>query len=142
MLTKTNEATSQISVERLREIIEYNEHTGEFRWKKRPVDHFPDGRPTPETRAKMWNGKYAGKPALTCTDPRGYRKGEIEGVFVWAHRVAWALVAGRWPVLEIDHINRNKSDNRFRNLRQVTHQENSRNRVQGGSRGPRREVVA
>jgi hypothetical protein len=131
----TNRATSEIPVELLREILEFDLHTGEFRWKERPVEHFPNGKPSPEKRCAMWNGKYAGKPALTCVDPRGYKKGEVSGVFVWAHRAAWALVSGRWPTLEIDHINRNKGDNRFRNLRQVTHRDNAKNRAQGGYAG-------
>lgn len=139
-ILKTNTATEKLSVERLREILEYDLHTGEFRWKERPVEHFPDGKPTPQRRAAMWNGKYAGKPALTCTDPRGYKKGEISGVFVWAHRAAWALVAGRWPELEVDHINRRKGDNRFRNLREVTHKRNAQNRDQSLCSGRRGAV--
>nr|WP_175479900.1 HNH endonuclease signature motif containing protein [Paracoccus homiensis] len=44
-----------------------------------------------------------------------------------AHRVAWAVIHGRWPNGEIDHINGDRSDNRLANLREVTKRENHRN---------------
>jgi hypothetical protein len=36
-------------------------------------------------------------------------------------------MTGQWPVGEIDHINGNGSDNRWENLRQVTHKQNGAN---------------
>lgn len=45
----------------------------------------------------------------------------------YAHRVAWMFVHGRWPASDIDHINRDKSDNRIANLREATRSENQRN---------------
>ena len=49
-----------------------------------------------------------------------------------AHRVAWLLVTKKdpWPY-EVDHINHNKSDNAFKNLRKATIQQNSSNRLKG-----------
>lgn len=44
-----------------------------------------------------------------------------------AHRLVWLLMTGTWPKDQIDHINRNKRDNRFVNLRECTAQQNSRN---------------
>jgi hypothetical protein len=37
------------------------------------------------------------------------------------------MKTGKWPDTEIDHINGNRADNRFENLRQVSHQENGKN---------------
>ena len=127
-LLHTNRVASKVSVEHLAAAIQYTPETGEFHWKQRPVEHFRDGGKTASQRCAMWNGKFAGRPALTCKDPRGYRKGMLNQKMVWAHRVALALHLGEWPKGEVDHINRDKTDNRLSNLRVVTHQENAMNR--------------
>lgn len=44
----------------------------------------------------------------------------------YAHRLAWLFVHGYMPH-EIDHINRNRSDNRLENLREVTRSQNNMN---------------
>jgi hypothetical protein len=44
-----------------------------------------------------------------------------------AHRVAWMLVHGRWPIEYIDHINGERTDNRIANLRECTNAENQQN---------------
>jgi len=44
-----------------------------------------------------------------------------------AHTVIWAIVHGRWPEHQIDHINRDPSDNRICNLRDVPGVVNLRN---------------
>ena len=45
-----------------------------------------------------------------------------------AHRVAWFLQTGVWPEQFIDHINRNRADNRWSNLRAATPVLNSHNK--------------
>jgi hypothetical protein len=53
--------------------------------------------------------------------------------FLLAHRVIWALHTGRWPEKVIDHINRQRADNRIENLRDVPVDVNLRNN--GNPRG-------
>lgn len=126
-LKKTNIHAEHLPVDLLKEILELDADTGVLTWRRRPVRHFSEGKPTPKMRAAMWNGKYAGKQAFTSSDPRGYFRGAIGGKFFYAHRVIVALTDGEWPWGEVDHINRDKSDNRRLNLRVVTHAENRRN---------------
>lgn len=55
--------------------------------------------------------------------PQGYLTFCFRGNSIMAHRIAWALTYGYWP-RELDHINRDKGDNRLSNLREVTSQQN------------------
>ncbi len=54
----------------------------------------------------------------------GYVKVKIRNKLYSLHRLAWFYVTGEWPKNIIDHKNRVKYDNRFSNLRDVTHIEN------------------
>ena len=69
------------------------------------------------------NGEVAGSSHI-----RGYITIGIMGRQYLAHRLAWLYVTGEWPKKHIDHINRDRSDNRFLNLREACHIVNSRNR--------------
>lgn len=44
------------------------------------------------------------------------------------HRLAWKMHYGTEPPREIDHINRNRADNRISNLRAATREENTLNK--------------
>lgn len=75
--------------------------------------------------AATWNARYADKEAFTNQTNR-YRRGSIDDVIYGAHRVIWKWMTGEEPE-EIDHINGMPFDNRFTNLRAVTHADNARN---------------
>ena len=94
-------------------------------------------------------------------DHRKRRKGDVAGVLgsdgyvrvfygvkpYAAHRLAWFYVTGKWPKYEIDHKNRNRSDNRWKNLREATRSQNKANSIlsvppQSGYKGVRRENMA
>jgi hypothetical protein len=57
----------------------------------------------------------------------GYLAVKVYGELFLAHRVAWALHYGAWPSSEIDHVDRNKQNNRIENLRVVDSQTQRRN---------------
>ena len=95
---------------RLKEIYEYKPETGDFIQKVRM-----------SMRVKA--GDVAGAKSKA-----GYIYLSIDGRRYLAHRLAWAYVYGEMPNMSIDHINRNKSDNRIENLRIATSIQNSWNR--------------
>ncbi len=63
--------------------------------------------------------------------PKGYLGISIKGKSYLAHRVAWQHCVGLIPKgMVIDHINRDKSDNRIDNLRVCTNSQNASNRAE------------
>ena len=85
----------------------------------------------PDTGKVIWikNGKEAGhlrKPYRRCHV--AYRMINYGGLDYLTHRFVFASVHGRWPKGFIDHIDGNSQNNSPENLREVTMQENSRNR--------------
>jgi hypothetical protein len=101
---------NNLTKERLREVLEYNQETGEFRWKARNSN-----------RIKI--GAVAGAPFGN----RGYRKIGVDGVTYYAHRLAWFYTYGAWPSQDTDHINGDRGDNRIANLRDVDRTTNMEN---------------
>jgi hypothetical protein len=59
----------------------------------------------------------------------GYWQIGVCGRTYTAQRLAWYYVHGDWPQDDIDHINRNKLDNRLVNLRVISRSDNLRNRA-------------
>lgn len=59
----------------------------------------------------------------------GYVTLKIQGRVYFAHRLAWLYVYNEWPTGVIDHINRERDDNRICNLRDATSSQNNLNRT-------------
>ena len=115
------------SPELLRKVLRYDPETGYLFWRNRTPDMF-NGRPGDSVvLCRKWNARHAGNRALSSSS-NGYRVGRIFGEPYSAHRVIWAMLNGSWPENEIDHENKDRSDNRDSNLRDVSHQENTQNR--------------
>lgn len=57
----------------------------------------------------------------------GYLLIEHNNKPIMAHRLAWKIMTGEWPDKFIDHINGNRVDNRFCNLRLADKWQNARN---------------
>jgi hypothetical protein len=103
------------------EMLDYNEFTGELRWKERPRSHFPT-----ERGWKQCNGRDAGR-LIDCVKD-GYIVVRLNGRLCRAHRVIWEMFNGAIPQgKEIDHINGSRSDNRLCNLRLATRSQNNCN---------------
>lgn len=97
-----------LTVERLREVLDYNPFTGAFTWAKTCSARAPAGNSA---------GVGAAKYQAIGIDNRLYR----------AHRLAWLYMHGNWPTGVIDHIDGNPKNNSIFNLRDVTQQVNTRN---------------
>lgn len=97
-----------ITQERLKELLDYDPGTGLF------------------TRRIGRGGEAAGSVAGT-TNNDGYVRIHIDKKLYRAHRLAWLYIHGEFPPNQIDHINRQRSDNRIENLRPSTQRENNQN---------------
>ena len=64
---------------------------------------------------------------LKTTNDQGYIIVKFNGKRDRGHRVAWFLMTGEWPIGEIDHVNNQRNQNAWINLRDSTHQENQQN---------------
>jgi len=119
----------KLSIEYLKEALDYNGETGEFTWKTRPLHHFK-ALWAQENWNKRWAGKIAGwkdKDNSIKHRDKSYCKISVNGENYKAHRLAWVFITGDWPYGIIDHINGDSLDNSQNNLRVVTDWENATN---------------
>lgn len=117
----------ELTQEIVHELLHYEPNTGKLFWKERDVKWFKDGKRSALAHKNAWNAKFANKEALASINNNGYRHGHILSGKVYAHRVIWLWMTGEWPKRDIDHINGDPADNRWKNLRDVSHQNNSLN---------------
>jgi hypothetical protein len=59
----------------------------------------------------------------------GYITVQVQGKKLYAHRVAWLLKTGAWPEGQIDHIDGDRANNSFGNLRDASRNDNLQNRT-------------
>lgn len=93
--------TKLVTAERLREKLRYEPETGVFNWRS--------------------SGDVAGHSG------KRYWYIKVDNVKYYAHRLAWLYMTGEWPEHGIDHIDGDRYNNRFSNLRDIPQGENVRN---------------
>lgn len=96
--TAARSAEESISADRLRELLHYDPETGEFMW------------------------RHAG-----TVGPDGYVQINIDGKLYYGQRLAVLYMTGEWPEDIVDHDNRNRSDNRWENLKSSDASRNAMN---------------
>lgn len=101
-----------IRQERLKELLEYDPETGDWIWINAPKHN---------TRH---NGKVAGHLRRD-----GYRLIRIGGVAYYTGRLAFLYMTGHWPKDEVDHIDRDPSNDKWVNLREATSSDNKCNQT-------------
>jgi hypothetical protein len=123
------EAQPMPSKEVFDQLLKYDPGTGKFWWRPRPVTMFRAGGTKRQRSAQhscnQWNSHFAGKPAATLKAD-GYCYIRLGDRAYLAHRVAHKIMTGLDPV-EIDHIDGNRSNNKWGNLRNGTRTDNLRN---------------
>jgi hypothetical protein len=100
---------NNLTVEVLNRFLIFDQETGYFFWRIAP---------SPRVKAGVLAGTL---------NSSGYRQIRIKKKQFLASRLAWLMAYGSFPNGEIDHIDRNKDNNRILNLRVVTRKQNMEN---------------
>lgn len=103
-------AEQELAHSRLTEVLAYEPSTGVFTWIA-----------PPKTKPYLL-GKRAG-----TIDAYGYRYIRVDGIVIAAGRLAWFYITGEWPKGQVDHEDRDRDNNRWKNLRDLTASQNQHN---------------
>jgi len=106
---KTGMNECRVPVCRLHELLSYDRDSGVVTRKITTSHNAVAG-----SRAGTVSGKYRGI--------------SVDNVRMYEHRVVFAMIHGRWPTGEVDHINCDGLDNRAENLREASPCDNQLNR--------------
>lgn len=92
-----------MNADRIRALLRYDPETGKFHWR-------------------------TGREAGTVISEDGRRGITIERRRYPSARLAWLIMTGEWPVNEIDHKDRDSSNDAWENLREASRTQNLANR--------------
>lgn len=104
-MSKHATATPALTQARLRGLLNYDPDSGIFTWADR---------------------RYGVRQNLVAgtLKPSGYVRIGIDGRMYSAHRLAFLYMTGEFPCGDVDHINHDRSDNRWGNLRVASRAQN------------------
>ena len=110
--------SESISPQEVRELFNYHPDTGKLTWKV--------------ARQKIQKGSEAGN--VDAVD--GYMRTRIDGDLYYNHVLVWMHCTGKLVpekdrdgnVIELDHMNRKRIDNRFENLQPLSKSDNQKNK--------------
>lgn len=108
------QSVNDLCPEYIRLALHYDVASGVFLWKHRP------------DKSNALNARQAGTVAGFLKSD-GYWIIRINGRNYLAHRLAWVIVKGEWPLHDIDHRDCVKSNNKWENLRKATPSQNVMN---------------
>jgi hypothetical protein len=100
---------TKLTLDRLKQVLLYDPESGVFTW-----------RMNMSSRART--GDVAGSPHGSW-----YIRIRIDDVLYYAHRLAWFYMTHEWPEQSVDHIDGDKTNTRYSNLRHASCGENSQN---------------
>jgi hypothetical protein len=103
-------AKTDLTAQRLRELLHYDPETGVF------------------TRKVYRCARGAANSTAGYPNPDGYIHFMVDRRMYMAHRLAWLYMTDKWPEYLVDHRDGNKSNNRFDNLRQADRSLNAQNK--------------
>lgn len=106
-----------LSIDRLDELLSYDEYTGII-------------------TSLAQRGPIRIGQRLGCLDKvSGYRYIMIDGSRYLEHRLIWFIMNLSWPNNIIDHIDNNRSNNTYSNLRNASYKLNSANKINNSTIG-------
>jgi len=107
---------SSLTQERVKQLFNYDADTGVLTWKF-------------TYSARAMKGSIAG-----CRRQDGRLVLRIDKELYMAYRIIWLWMTGSWPAADIDHIDRDFTNNRWSNLRDVNRSTNLHNKASYGVR--------
>ena len=103
----------EVTLARLKNVLDYNPKTGVFVWRVRRNSH----------AGKIFIGAVAGAIAPD-KDGGSHIVIGVDGARYRAHNLAWLFMTGAWPANEVDHKDGIRTNNKWKNLRDVNHMQN------------------
>lgn len=100
---------AELTQARLKELLHYAPETGRFTW------------------LRWGRGCSDAQREAGTINLEGYRRIQLDGEFYQASHLAWLYMTGAHPIRQIDHRDRDESNDRWENLRAATQTQNKAN---------------